>query len=88
MPQIDLDEINLDDLFMLRAELSEFFNAHDAYEACYCDGSDDWIRLSLRAEDKFDAVRKRIRDLALDLGIHAEFLEEYELTRSKSRIAA
>lgn len=84
---INLDLISLDDLAQLRQELNDFFNAHDAYEGYYCDASDDWVRISLRAEDKFDAVRRRIRNLAIDLGIHAEFLqehakflEEYQLT--------
>lgn len=88
MPQIDLDEINLDDLATLRTELNDFFNAYNAYQACYCDGGDDWMRISLRAEDKYDAVRRRIKNLAIDLGIHQQFLEEYELRRQNARLAA
>ena len=88
MPPINLDTICIDDLQQLRGELNEFFRAYDASESCYCDGNGEYVAIALQAEEAYKAVRKRIRDLALDLGIHAEFLDEYELTRSKSRIAA
>lgn len=88
MPQIDLDEINIDDLQRLSTELNEFFNAYNTYQWAYCEGDSEWLQIGLRTEDKYDAVRRRIKNLAIDLGIHQQFLEEYELTRSKSRIAA
>lgn len=73
----DLDEICIDDLLQLRQELNDFFNAHDAFEQCYCEGDGEYTRIALRAEDKLDAVRRRIRNLAIDWGIHAEFLKEF-----------
>lgn len=88
MPPIDLDEINLDDLAMLRTEINEFFLAFDTYQQMYCEGEGEYIAIALRAEDKYDAVRRRIKNLAIDLGIHQQFLEEYELKRQNSRLAA
>ena len=79
MTQIDLDEINLDDLAQLRTELNDFFNAHDTYQWAYCEGEGEYIAIALRAEDKFDAVRRRIKNLAIDLGIH-----HYQLSFAQS----
>jgi hypothetical protein len=88
MPQIDIDEINIDDLQQLSTELNDFFAAYNTYQWSYCQGERDYTYIALRADDKLDAVRRRIRNLAIDLGIHAQFLEEYEATRTNSRIAA
>lgn len=88
MPPIDLDEINLDDLAQLRTELNDFFNAHDTYQWAYCEGEGEYTAIALRAGETYEAIRRRIKDLAIDLGIHQQFLEEYELMRSKSRLVA
>lgn len=77
MTQIDLDEINLDDLQQLSTELADFFNAYNTYQWAYCEGEGEWSAIALRAEERFDAVRRRIKNLAVDLGIHAEFLQEH-----------
>jgi len=88
MPHIDLDDINLDDLSQLSTELNDFFSAFNTYQWAYCEGHGEYAVIGLRAEENFEAVRQRIKNLAIDLGIHGEFLDEYAAKFRNQQLAA
>ena len=78
----DIDQISLDELYRLKAEIKTFLDSYDFSERAYSEGWSDFTRLRIEAEDDFAALRSRIRGLAIDYGIHADFLAEYsELER-------
>lgn len=85
-----LDEISIDELAQLRQELTEFFNAHDAYQWCYYEGNIDAEEVDRAAALKAELLRDRVRGLAIDWGIHKEFLNEFSenLAKKGLRIAA
>lgn len=84
-----LDDITIDELAQLRQELNDFFAAHDAYEYCYCDRSAA-LKADRSAALKAELLRDRIRGIAIDWGIHKEFLGEFTQSLAKSglKIAA
>ena len=74
---LDIDQINLDELYRLLAEIKAFLDSYDFSERAYSEGSEDFTRLRIEADDDFLALRSRIRGLAIEWGIHADFLREY-----------
>ena len=78
MPQQtqDLDAI-AQELFYLHSELNSFFSLYQASERAYREGHGAYSELRDQALEQSERVRKRIKGLTIDLGIHAEFLEEW-----------
>lgn len=85
-----LDEISIDELAQLRQDLNDFFNAYQTYEWCYCEGNIDAEEVDRAAALKAELLRDRIRGIAIDWGIHKEFLREFSenLAKNGFRIAA
>lgn len=85
-----LDEISIDELAQLRSELNDFFAAHDTYQWCYCEGDADADSADRSAALKAELLRDRIRGIAIDWGIHKEFLREFSESLAKNglKIAA
>lgn len=82
MQQIDLNQINVDELFQLRDATVELINALDFAERSYCDGLEEFEAAMEDAAKDYLRLRSRIRGLAIEYGIHADFLREYsELER-------
>lgn len=78
----DIDQISLDELYTLRLEIVNFLDSHAFMERAYCEGWGEYDQLRQEAEQDFSKLRSRIRGLAIDYGIHADFLKEYsELER-------
>ncbi len=90
MLDLILDGITIDELAQMRSELNDFFAAHDAYEYCYCEGSADTDRADRSAALKAELLRDRIRGIAIDWGIHKEFISEFSQNLAKNglKIAA
>lgn len=80
----DIDQISLDELYRLLAEIKTFLDSYEFSERAYSEGSGDFTRLRIEAEEDFSSLRSRLRGLAIDWGIHADFLKEYsELERQR-----
>lgn len=82
--QINLNEINVDELFSLRDATVQLINSLDFAERAYCDGLDEFEAAMEDAKKDYLKLRSRIRGLAIEYGIHADFLREYsELERQR-----
>lgn len=89
MPQnFDTDSICIHELFSLRAEIDSFIDAYCLTEECYSEGSSEYSELKQLTEAKSHKLRGRVRGLAIDWGIHAEFLEQYSRTKQSLQSAA
>ncbi len=77
MFETDIDQISLDELYTLRLEIVNFLDPHAFMERAYCEGWGDYDRLRSEAVTDFAKLRSRIRGLAIEYGIHADFLREY-----------
>jgi hypothetical protein len=75
------DQICIADLFALKSEIDSFVNSYCSQEESFCEGSDEYSELKRLTEAKAARLRGRIRGLAIDWGIHREFIEQYELSR-------
>lgn len=80
--QVDLNQINVDELFQLRDSAVQLINSLDFAERAYCDGLDEFEAAMADAAKDYLKLRSRIRGLAIEYGIHSDFLKEYsELER-------
>ena len=73
----DIDQINLDELYTLRLEIVHFLDSHAFMERAYSEGWGEHDQLRIEAQQDFAKLRSRIRGLAIEWGIHADFLKEY-----------
>ena len=72
----DIDQISLDELYHLKADITRFLDSYQFSERAYSEGWGDYDKHRRDAEADFTKLRSRIRGLALDWGIHADFLKE------------
>ena len=77
MAQIQPEDISADELYALKAEIDSFLNTADAAERAYCEGCSEYEQLENDCQDKARQMKQRVKSLAIALGIHAEFLDEY-----------
>lgn len=84
MPQFLLEDTSIDELFDLKKEIDSFLNAQDAAERALCEGNGEAEYIKSLAHTEALKLKKRIRGLAIEWGIHQEFLAEYEAARSQS----
>lgn len=77
MAQIQPDEISVDELCALKNEIDSFLNTQDAAERAYCEGYAEYEELQEDCLNKARRMKQHIRELAISLGIHGEFLDEY-----------
>lgn len=69
---------NADDFIKLKKEIDSFLETFSTSEWAFCEGDDSFTYYEKLAEEKAKILKDRIRGLAIELGIHAEFLKEYE----------
>ena len=79
MTQIQLDKISVsvDELYALQKEIDSYINTQDAVERAYCEGCPEYEEIHLSCQKKALKMKQRIRGLAVSMGIHGEFLDEY-----------
>lgn len=77
MPQIQLEDISADELYSLKREIDSFLNTANAAEQAYCEGYPEYQQLEHDCQDRAREMKQRVRSLAIALGIHGEFLDEY-----------
>ncbi len=77
MPQITLEDISADELYALKSEIDSFLNTFDAAERAYCEGYPEHKQLENDCQDRARQMKQRVKSLAIALGIHGEFLDEY-----------
>ena len=77
MSQNQLEDISVDELYALKNEIDSFINTQDAAERAYCEGYSEYEQLENDRQDRAQQMKQRIKSLAIALGIHAEFLDEY-----------
>lgn len=65
------------ELLKLKSEIDAFVSAQDAAERAFCEGDSAYRDCLAIASQKVQAVKHRIRGLAIATGIHAAFLNEY-----------
>lgn len=81
----DLDQIDIDDLYSLQKELGSFLDSYFLSEQLFCEGEGDYNYVRELAEENALKLRSRIKALAIDWGLHGEFLDEY-LAAARVRI--
>lgn len=74
---IDLDDYNADELLCLRDNIDSFLNASDLRDRAYCEGWEEFEDLHADTIKAAAKLQKRIKGLAIALGIQAEFLKQY-----------
>lgn len=84
MPQITLDDIAADELYALKNEIDSFLNTVDATEQAYCKGYPEYEQLENDCQDRARQMKQRVKSLAIALGIHGEFLDEYVASCQRS----
>lgn len=77
MTQIALEDISASELYALRDEIDSFLNTADAAFRAYCDGCSEYEQLENDCQDRAREMKQRVKSLAIALGIHGEFLDEY-----------
>lgn len=77
MAQIKLDDISVDELYALQKEIESYVSSQDAVERAYCEGSSEYEEIQGNCLEKAQVMKQRVRGLAIALGIHGEFLDEY-----------
>ncbi len=77
MTQFQLEDISVDELHALQREISSFINTADAVEQAYCEGYSEYELLLDDYGNRVRQIKYHIRGLAIALGIHDEFLDEY-----------
>ena len=77
MTQITLEDISADELYALKDEIDSFLNTADAAERAYCEGCSEYEQLEDDSQDRARQMKQRVKSLAIALGIHGEFLDEY-----------
>ena len=77
MPQIQLEDFSTDELYALKGEIDSFLNTADAAERAYCEGCLEYEQLENDCQDRAQQMKQRVKSLAIALGIHGEFLDEY-----------
>ena len=82
-----LDEISIDELFKLKREIDAFVNAQDAAEQAFCNGDSAYEDCQNICTEKALALKSRIRSLAIAMGVHADFLKEYNATCKRNGLA-
>lgn len=73
----DLDSLDIDDLYALQKELGSFLDSYFLSEQLFCEGEADCDYVREQAEGNALKLRSRVKALAIDWGLHAEFLDEY-----------
>ena len=77
MTQIQLEDISADELYALKDEIDSFLNTVDATERAYCEGYPEYQQLENDCQGRAQQMKQRVKSLAIALGIHGEFLDEY-----------
>jgi hypothetical protein len=83
MSQISPDCISIDELFKLKREIDSFLNAENALAEALSEGDEAYEYIKQQSCSASQKLRKRIRGIAVEWGIHREFLAEYESLRSE-----
>lgn len=74
---MQLDEISVDELRDLQQEIDSYINSQNAAERAFCEGYAEYEEIQEDCLDKAQRMKQRIRGLAVSMGIHGEFLDEY-----------
>lgn len=77
-----LEDIDPSDLLHLSNTLERFLRTADIAAQAYCEGWQEWEELIEQKQIRAAELRVQIKNLAIDLGIHAEFLAEYSQVAS------
>lgn len=70
-------DISIDDLYCLVTEIESYISACNAAERAYCEGCSEYEELRLESLSKAVAMKAQLRSVAIQIGIHGEFLDEY-----------
>ena len=84
MAQIALEDISADELYSLKDEIDSFLNTQDAAERAFCEGYSEYEQLENDCQDRAQEMKQRVKSLAIALGIHGEFLDEYVASCQRS----
>ena len=77
MTQIQLDEISVDKLFALQKDIDSYIISQNTAELAFGEGYAEYEEIQEDCLDKTQRMKQRIRALAVSMGIHGEFLDEY-----------
>lgn len=86
MPQIQLDEIPVDELYALCQEIDSYINSQNAAGWAFCEGYTEYEEIQEDCLDKAQRVKQRIRGLAVSMGMHGEFLDEYMASYKRNEL--
>lgn len=86
---MEFDENQIDELFSFKRKLDQFLDAHQTAEWAYCEHDADYSYIDELARERAEELWQQTKGLAISLGIHADFLAEYQesLQRQGLRLA-
>jgi hypothetical protein len=76
-PKLLADQFAPDELILLQREINDFINALQTREWAYCEGDSCYQDCEAAAEKVAQKLKKRLKGLAIECGIHAEFLDSF-----------
>lgn len=80
---MEFDEIQLDELFSFKRKLDSFLEAYQTAEWAYCENEADYAYIDELARERAQELWQQLKGLAIALGIHADFLAEYQESLQK-----
>ncbi len=84
----NVDELDVHELLKLKQEIEQFVDAQNAAEQAFCEGDSAYHECQAIASEKAQALKHRIRGLAIATGVHADFLTEYASLSKPVALAA
>ena len=77
------EEDTIDELFSFYRKLEAFLNAYQTAEWAYCENEADYQYIDEIAQERAEEMWQQLKGLAIALGIHADFLREYQESLQK-----
>lgn len=80
---MEFDQDQIDELFSFKRKLDQFLDAYQTAEWAYCEHDADYEYIDELARERAQELWQQLKGLAIALGIHADFLAEYQESLQK-----
>ena len=74
------------ELIKLNQEISDFLNAFQTREWAYCEGDSSYVDCEVATEQAAQKLKKRLTGIAIECGIHADFLNSFTQTYQQNSL--
>ena len=74
------------ELIKLNQEINDFLNAFQTKEWAYCEGDSSYVDCEVATEQAAQKLKKRLTGIAIECGIHADFLNSFTQTYQQNSL--